>query len=106
MNIIIMNNRASFLVSFWSVLISRLQEEGHQVTCLVPAGDSEAEATLKGFGASIRNYPLDKDVYKRQGICIRIQLSYMDIIKTPPLSVLKNKLSKVTGADVPFTKRP
>ena len=59
MNIIIMNNRASFLVSFWSVLISRLQEEGHQVTCLVPAGDSEAEATLKGFGASIRNYPLD-----------------------------------------------
>ena len=59
MNIIIMNNRASFLVSFWSVLISRLQEEGHQVTCLVPVGDSEAEATLKGFGASIRNYPLD-----------------------------------------------
>ena len=59
MNIIIMNNRASFLVSFWSVLISRLQEEGHQVTCLVPAGDSEAEATLNGFGASIRNYPLD-----------------------------------------------
>ena len=59
MNIIIMNNRASFLVSFWSVLISRLQEEGHQVTCLVPAGDSEAEATLKGFGTSIRNYPLD-----------------------------------------------
>ncbi|MFQ9867646.1 MAG: glycosyltransferase [Bilophila wadsworthia] len=54
-----MNNRASFLVSFWSVLISRLQEEGHQVTCLVPVGDSEAEATLKGFGASIRNYPLD-----------------------------------------------
>ena len=50
MNIIIMNNRASFLVSFWSVPISRLQEEGHQVTCLVPAGDSEAEATLKGFG--------------------------------------------------------
>ena len=61
MNIIIMNNRASFLVSFWSVLISRLQEEGHQVTCLVPAGDSEAEATLKGFGASIRNYPLDNN---------------------------------------------
>ena len=56
----LINTRAaSFLVSFWSVLISRLQEEGHQVTCLVPAGDSEAEATLKGFGASIRNYPLD-----------------------------------------------
>ena len=59
MNIIIMNNRASFLVSFWSVLISRLREEGHQVTCLVPAGDSEAETTLKGLGANVRNYPLD-----------------------------------------------
>ena len=57
MNIIIMNNRASFLVSFWSVLISRLREEGHQVTCLVPAGDSEAETTLKGLGANVRNSP-------------------------------------------------
>lgn len=33
-------------------------------------------------------------------------VSYMDIIKTPPLSVLKNKLSQITEADVPFTKRP
>ena len=54
MNIIIMNNRASFLVSFWSVLISRLQEEGHQVTCLVPAGDSEAEAIRRYYDYMIR----------------------------------------------------
>ncbi len=59
MNIIIMNNKASFLVSFWSVLIARLREEGHDVTCLVPAGDLDAEATLQGMGARIRNYPLD-----------------------------------------------
>ena len=59
MNIIIMNNRASFLVNFWSMLISRLTEEGHKVLCLVPAGDAEAEATLQGLGAVIRNYPLD-----------------------------------------------
>lgn len=59
MNIIIMNNRASFLVSFWSVLITRLREEGHAVLCLVPAGDAEAENTLRGLGATIRNYPLD-----------------------------------------------
>lgn len=59
MNIIIMNNRAGFLVSFWSTLIIRLREEGHAVTCFVPPGDAEAEATLEGMGARIRNYPLD-----------------------------------------------
>ena len=59
MNIIIMNNRASFLVSFWSMLIALLKEKGHAVTCLVPAGDPEAEATLQSLGARIRNFPLD-----------------------------------------------
>ena len=59
MNIIIMNNRASFLVSFWSMLIALLKKKGHAVTCLVPAGDPEAEATLQSLGARIRNFPLD-----------------------------------------------
>ena len=59
MNIIIMNNKAGFLVSFWRVLIIRLREEGHRVTCLVPPGDIEAESTLRNLGAEVWNYPLD-----------------------------------------------
>ena len=59
MNVIIMNNRASFLVSFWSTLISRLLEEGHAVTCFVPAGDAEAEKSLREMGTRVRNFPLD-----------------------------------------------
>ncbi|WP_300848115.1 glycosyltransferase, partial [uncultured Bilophila sp.] len=54
-----MNNRASFLVSFWSTLISRLLEEGHAVTCFVPAGDAEAEKSLREMGTRVRNFPLD-----------------------------------------------
>ena len=59
MKIIVMNNKASFLVSFWSVLIRRLHAEGHLVTCFVPAGDPEAERALRESGADIVNYPLD-----------------------------------------------
>ncbi len=59
MNIIIMNNKAGFLVNFWRVLILRLREEGHEVICLVPAGDPEAETTLRNLGAEVWNYPLD-----------------------------------------------
>ncbi len=59
MNIIIMNNKAGFLVNFWRVLVIRLREEGHRVTCLVPGGDPEAESTLRNLGAEVWNYPLD-----------------------------------------------
>ncbi|XUR86942.1 hypothetical protein WCP94_003582 [Bilophila wadsworthia] len=37
---------------------------------------------------------------------MRIHVSYMNIIESTPLFVLKNKLSQITGTDVPFTKRP
>ena len=59
MNVIIMNNKAASLVNFWRVLIIRLREEGHRVTCLVPGGDLEAESTLRSLGAEVWNYPLD-----------------------------------------------
>lgn len=63
MNVIILNNQAKALVNFWSVLLTRLYEEGHSVTCLVPGdngGDPEAENELRSFGASVEHYFLDR----------------------------------------------
>lgn len=63
MNVIILNNQARALVNFWSVLLTRLREEGHTVLCLVPGdngGDQEAEKALQELGASVEHYFLDR----------------------------------------------
>lgn len=63
MNVIILNNQAKALVNFWSILLTRLCEEGHSVICLVPGdngGDPEAENVLRSFGASVEHYFLDR----------------------------------------------
>ena len=60
MNVIILNNQATALVNFWSVLLRRLREEGHSVLCLVPPGTPEAEDSLRALGVRVRHYPLDR----------------------------------------------
>lgn len=60
MNVIILNNQATALVNFWSVLLNRLLQGGHKVLCLVPPGSPEAEKTLQGMGVRVRHYPLDR----------------------------------------------
>lgn len=60
MNVIILNNQATALVNFWTVLLKRLREEGHEVLCLVPEGTPEADDTLRSMGVRVRHYPLDR----------------------------------------------
>ncbi len=60
MNIVVMHNQTRSLINFWTMLLRRMLEEGHHVTCLVPAGDIEGDALLHKMGVEIRHYPLDR----------------------------------------------
>lgn len=60
MNVAILGNQARAMVNFWSVLIARLQAEGHTVMCIIPAGDDEGDAALAALGVRVRHYPLDR----------------------------------------------
>ena len=51
MKIIVLGNQARALSNFWSVLIRRMRQGGHEVLCCAPPGDPEADAALKGLGA-------------------------------------------------------
>ncbi|MBQ9407712.1 MAG: glycosyltransferase family 4 protein [Desulfovibrio sp.] len=60
MNILILGNQAKAMGNFWSVLIRRMSACGHEVLCLTPPGDVEAEARLLALGVRLRHYPLDR----------------------------------------------
>ena len=60
MKIIVLGNQARALSNFWSVLIRRMRQGGHEVLCCAPPGDPEADAALKGLGAAVLHYQLDR----------------------------------------------
>lgn len=60
MKIAVLGNQSRAMVNFWSVLIRRLREAGHEVLCLVPGGDAEGDAALRALGVAVRHYPLDR----------------------------------------------
>lgn len=74
MKIVVLGNQARSAASFWSVLMRRMRGAGHEVICMVPAGDAATEGRLAALGACppdapgfpkapalrIVNYPLDR----------------------------------------------
>ncbi|WP_300707957.1 glycosyltransferase family 4 protein [uncultured Desulfovibrio sp.] len=74
MKIIVLGNQAKSVANFWSVLMRRMRGAGHEVICMVPAGDVATEGRLAALGAApadapgfpqapalrIINYPLDR----------------------------------------------
>ncbi len=60
MKIIVLGNQGRSMVNFWSVLTRHLLAAGHQVCCLLPPGDAEADASLAALGTRVRHYPLDR----------------------------------------------
>lgn len=60
MKIVILNNQARAMYLFWRILISSFKSLGHEIICLVPAGDEESDRMLAETGAKIRHYPLDR----------------------------------------------
>ena len=74
MKIVVLGNQARSVANFWSVLMRRMRGAGHEVICMVPAGDVATEGRLAALGACpadapgfpkapalrIVNYPLDR----------------------------------------------
>ncbi len=60
MKIMMLGNQGRSMAGFWRVLINAMIERGGEVICCVPPGDEASEARLKGFGARIVNYNLDR----------------------------------------------
>lgn len=60
MKIALLGNQARAMVNFWSVLVRRMLAEGHKVLCIVPDGDTAANAALRALGVELRHYPLDR----------------------------------------------
>ncbi len=60
MKVVVLSNQARSLVNFWSVLLTRLREAGHETVCFVPGEDTEAETELAALGARVCRYPLDR----------------------------------------------
>ncbi|WP_300772678.1 glycosyltransferase family 4 protein [uncultured Desulfovibrio sp.] len=71
---VVLGNQARSVANFWSVLMRRMRGAGHEVICMVPAGDVATEGRLAALGACpadapgfpkapalrIVNYPLDR----------------------------------------------
>lgn len=60
MKVIVMNNQARSLVNFWTLLLQKIQENGHEVLCLVPEGDDKSDEALRRLGVSVLHYSLDR----------------------------------------------
>lgn len=62
MKVAILGNQTRAMVSFWSVLLCRLQSLGHEVLCITPDADADAKgrAALEALGARVAGYPLDR----------------------------------------------
>ncbi|MDR3358851.1 MAG: glycosyltransferase family 4 protein [Desulfovibrio sp.] len=60
MKMVILGNQAGALVNFWTVLLRRALEGGHEVVCAVPDGDGRANAALARLGARLVHYRLDR----------------------------------------------
>lgn len=64
MKMCILGNQARAMCNFWSVLIARIREQGHEVVALVPHpspdDDPSWERALEALGARLVRYPLDR----------------------------------------------
>ena len=60
MKIVVLGNQGRSMVNFWSVLVRHLLTAGHEVCCMLPPGDSEADASLTALGTRVLHYPLDR----------------------------------------------
>ncbi len=65
MKIVILGNQARAMSNFWSVLIRKLREAGHEALCLAPppgpaAGEAEWDKALTAAGGRVVHYPLSR----------------------------------------------
>ncbi len=64
MKILVLGNQARAMSNFWTVLLRRMCEAGHEVICLipetVPGDDPPWEKALADIGVQLRHYPLDR----------------------------------------------
>ncbi|MDR2055970.1 MAG: glycosyltransferase family 4 protein [Desulfovibrio sp.] len=60
MKMVVLGNQAGAFVNFWTVLLRRALEGGHEVVCAVPDGDGQADAALARLGARLVHYRLDR----------------------------------------------
>jgi len=60
MKVAVLGNQARAMVNFWSVFIRALVAAGHEVVCITPDEDAAWQARLRGLGARLAHYPLDR----------------------------------------------
>ena len=60
MRICVLGNQAKAVHLFWRVLMLAARARGHEVLCLVPAGDPWHDELLTGLGVELVHYPLDR----------------------------------------------
>ncbi|MDR3320249.1 MAG: glycosyltransferase family 4 protein [Desulfovibrio sp.] len=60
MKIVVLGNQARDFVNFWTVLLRRFLEGGHEVVCCVPGDDAQANAVLARPGVRLVHYRLDR----------------------------------------------
>ncbi|MDR2573989.1 MAG: glycosyltransferase family 4 protein [Desulfovibrio sp.] len=60
MKIVALGNQAGAFANFWTTLLRRALEGGHEVVCAVPDGNASADAALRGLGARLVHYRLDR----------------------------------------------
>jgi len=60
MHIVLLGNTSRSVVNFWSILVESLHTAGCRVTVFTPEGDADAEAAIRGMGAALCHYPLDR----------------------------------------------
>jgi len=60
MHIVVLGNTSRGVVNFWSVLVESLRAAGCRVTVFAPGGDADADAAIRGMGATLHHYPLDR----------------------------------------------
>ena len=60
MKVVVLGNQARAMANFWTVLLRRMVEAGHEVVCLVPeARDGEDpawETALLGLGVRLAHF--------------------------------------------------
>ncbi|MCR4667365.1 MAG: glycosyltransferase family 4 protein [Desulfovibrio sp.] len=60
MKIVILGNQSRSVANFWTVLMRHLIQKGHEVLCLVPAGDAESDDLLQERCTRLCHYFLSR----------------------------------------------
>ncbi len=60
MKICMLGNQARSFYVFWRVLMTKMRAMGHDVVCLLPAGDAENDRRIADLGVEVVHYRLDR----------------------------------------------